>query len=48
MKTVNIAEARANLSKLIDAAVAGEEIVISRRNKPLVKLAPIKSGKKGE
>jgi prevent-host-death family protein len=46
MKTVNIAEARANLSKLIDAAVAGREIVISRRNKPLIKLAPVKAEKK--
>ncbi|MFT4627538.1 MAG: prevent-host-death family protein [Myxococcota bacterium] len=47
MKTVNIAEARANLSKLIDAAMNGEEIVISRRNKPLVKLSPVKVQKKG-
>lgn len=46
MKSINIAEARANLSKLIDAAVAGEEVVISRRNKPLVKLAPVKAKKK--
>lgn len=38
---VNVAEAKARLSELIDAALDGEDIVISRRNKPLVKLIAV-------
>jgi len=38
MKTVNIHEAKTNLSALIAAAEAGEEVVIARANKPVVKL----------
>ncbi len=37
-KTVNIAEAKATLSELVDAAIAGDEVVISRKGKPLVRL----------
>ena len=37
-KTVNIAEAKATLSELVDAAIAGDEIVIARKGKPLVRL----------
>jgi prevent-host-death family protein len=42
MKRVNVAEAKAKLSVLIDAALAGEEVVIARRNTPLVRLAVLK------
>jgi prevent-host-death family protein len=35
---VNISEAKANLSKLIDMAYHGEEIVIAKNNLPLVDL----------
>lgn len=35
---VNIAEAKANLSKLISLAEAGEEITIAKNNKPVVDL----------
>ena len=38
MTRVNVAEAKARLSELIDAALGGEEIVIARRNRPVVKL----------
>jgi prevent-host-death family protein len=38
MKTVNIHEAKTNLSALIAAVEAGEEVVIARANKPVVKL----------
>lgn len=38
MQTVNIHDAKTQLSKLVDAALQGEEIAIARRNKPLVKL----------
>jgi prevent-host-death family protein len=42
MKTVNIHEAKTNLSALIAAAEAGEEVVIARANKPVVKLVAVK------
>ncbi len=42
-KTVNIADAKATLSELIDAAVAGDDIVIARKGKPMVKLMPVAS-----
>ena len=35
---VNISEAKANLSKLIDMVYHGEEIVIAKNNLPLVDL----------
>jgi len=39
--TVNIHEAKAQLSSLAARAEAGEEIVIARANKPIVRLVPI-------
>ena len=41
--TYNTLEARNQLSKLIDAAEAGEEVIIARRGKPVVRLVPIAS-----
>jgi prevent-host-death family protein len=41
MQTVNIQAARAHLSRLVDAAAAGEEIVIARAGKPLARLVPL-------
>lgn len=38
MKSVNIHEAKTQLSALIAAVEAGEEVIISRANKPVVKL----------
>jgi prevent-host-death family protein len=43
MKQVNIAEAKAHLSDLVQRAVAGEEIIIARDNKPLVRLVSVSS-----
>lgn len=43
MKQVNIAEAKAQLSDLVNRAVAGETIIIARDNKPLVKLVTVAS-----
>ena len=40
---VNIAEAKARLSELIDAALQGEDVVIARRNIPVVKLTAFTS-----
>lgn len=41
MTVVTIHKAKTELSKLIQKAVAGEEIVIARGNTPLVKLTPV-------
>lgn len=38
---MNVAEAKARLAELIDAALSGEEIIIARRNAPLVRLVPL-------
>jgi prevent-host-death family protein len=41
MKQYNIAEAKSRFSELVKQALLGEEIVIARDNKPLLKLMPI-------
>jgi prevent-host-death family protein len=41
METVNIHEAKTHLSQLIEKAVAGEEIVIAKAGKPLVRLVAL-------
>jgi prevent-host-death family protein len=40
-KSVNIAEAKAQLSALVDRAAAGEEIVLSRAGRPVARLMPL-------
>jgi prevent-host-death family protein len=40
-KTANMHEAKSQLSKLVDAALAGEEVIIQRAGKPAVRLVPI-------
>ena len=35
---INVAEAKAKLSELLDRALAGEEIVIARAGRPLARL----------
>lgn len=42
---VSVQTAKANLSDLIDAALAGEEIVIAREGKPAVKLVVVQPRK---
>ncbi len=44
---VNIHEAKTQLSKLIQAAIDGKEVIIARGNKPVVRL-DVLSGAKGE
>jgi prevent-host-death family protein len=39
--SVNIAEAKAKLSALVDRAAAGEEIVLSRAGRPVARLMPL-------
>lgn len=46
--TMNVAEAKAKLSELLDAAAAGEHVVIARSGKPVVSLSPIAAPKARE
>ena len=41
MKQVNLYEAKTQLSKLVDEAAAGEEIVIAKNGKPLARLSAV-------
>jgi prevent-host-death family protein len=45
MSQTTIHEAKTHLSRLIKQALAGEEVVIAKRNKPLVKLVPVQARK---
>jgi prevent-host-death family protein len=38
---VNLYDAKTQLSRLIDRAAAGEDIVIARAGKPVVRLVPV-------
>lgn len=40
--TANIHEAKTTLSKLIERALAGEEVIIAKAGKPLVELKPVR------
>lgn len=41
METVNLYDAKTNLSRLVERAAAGEEIVIAKAGRPLARLVPI-------
>lgn len=41
MKTINMHEAKTHLSRLVEEAAAGADIVIARGGKPLVRLVPV-------
>jgi len=40
MSQFNIAEAKAHFSELVQKAMLGEEIIIAKDNKPVLKLVP--------
>lgn len=42
VKPITIHEAKTQLSRLIARACDGEEIVIARRNEPVVRLVPVR------
>jgi prevent-host-death family protein len=44
MSVITIHEAKAKLSELIDRALRGEDVIIARRNRPLVRLVPLALG----
>jgi len=41
MHTINMHEAKTHLSALVEEALRGEDVVIARAGKPLVRLAPV-------
>ena len=41
MKTYNVHEAKTHLSRLLEQAEAGEEVVIARGGRPVVRLQPV-------
>jgi prevent-host-death family protein len=41
MASINVYEAKTQLSRLLDRAEAGEEIVITRHGRPVARLGPI-------
>lgn len=40
-KPVNVYEAKTQLSRLIERALAGEDVVIARAGRPVVRLVPV-------
>jgi antitoxin (DNA-binding transcriptional repressor) of toxin-antitoxin stability system len=46
MKQYNIAEAKSRFSELVKLALLGEEIVIARDKKPLLRLIPVAAVRK--
>ena len=46
METVNIYEAKTRLSELVDRAVAGDDVVVSRNGKPLVRITKLEASKR--
>ncbi len=48
MKSVNLREAKTNLSKLVAAAAKGEPFVITKAGKPLVKVVALETPSPGK
>ena len=46
MKTVNMHAPKTQLSRLVDEAVAGGDIVIAKAGKPMVRLVPVTPSRK--
>ena len=40
-KIYNVAEAKPHFSRLLEAALAGEDVVVARAGTPLVRLVPV-------
>jgi prevent-host-death family protein len=46
METVNIYDAKTRLAQLVDKAAGGEDVVVSRGGKPLVRITRLEAGKR--
>ena len=47
MRTVNMHEAKTHLSRLVQAAAAGEPFIIARAGKPMVKVSAVNAAESG-
>ena len=45
MPTINLHAAKTQLSRLVDEAAAGKEIIIAKAGKPMAKLGPLGPGR---
>ena len=48
MRRASIAKLKAHLSEYVDAARAGEEIIVTDRNRPVARLCPVNVPVRGE
>ncbi len=46
METVNIYDAKTRFSQLVDKVVSGEDVVVSRNGKPLVRITQLEKPKR--
>jgi prevent-host-death family protein len=46
METVNIYDAKTRLSQLVDRAASGEDVVVCRNGKPLVRITRLEASKR--
>ncbi len=47
METYSVADAKAHLSELLDRVESGEDVVITRRGKPVARISPTAPDKRG-
>ena len=45
MQTINIHEAKTHLSRLVESAAAGEEIIIAKNGKPVARLVALNTSR---
>jgi prevent-host-death family protein len=46
MEAVNISDAKTRLSQLVDKAAGGEDVIVSRNGKPLVRITRLEGAKR--
>ena len=46
MAQFNLAEAKARFSELVQKALLGEEVIVAKENKPVVRIVPIRPPKR--
>jgi len=46
MPQFKLSEAKARFSELVQKAMLGEEVIVTKENKPVVKIVPIKPAKR--
>jgi prevent-host-death family protein len=46
MAQFNLAEAKAHFSELVQKAMRGEEVIVAKENRPVVRIVPIKPARR--